>query len=82
MQVLQKGQGAVIQCRDEGLLRGDVIWQKIGGGALPKSAWQDRGRLEIAEVWREEEGEYECVAVGHEQEYGGSEIAEIRLEQP
>eukprot|EP00092_Neocalanus_flemingeri_P029036 GFUD01031522.1.p1 GENE.GFUD01031522.1~~GFUD01031522.1.p1 ORF type:complete len:2660 (+),score=730.01 GFUD01031522.1:322-8301(+) len=80
-QTLLEGYDAVLQCRDEGRLRRDVFWQREGGKHLPAHSAQERGRLEILGVTEEDGGEYECVAVGYEQEDGGKQISTVIIEK-
>ena len=79
-QTLLVGYDAVLQCRDEGLLRREVFWQRRGGRQLPSKATQHRGRLEILGVTREDGGDYECVAEGYEHQDGGKQISTISIQ--
>ena len=80
-QALVAGYDAVLQCRDEGQLRGEVFWQRGGGRQLPTDSSQERGRLEILGVTPEDEGDYECVAEGHEHEDGGKQISTLFIQK-
>ena len=80
-QTLLVGYDAVLQCRDEGRLRRDVFWQRGGGRELPAHSSQERGRLEILGVTPADEGDYECVAVGHEHEDGGKQISSFWIQR-
>ena len=80
-QTLLVGYDAVLQCRDEGQLRSEVFWQRGGGRQLPSKATQGRGRLEILGVTQDDEGEYECVAVGYEHEDGGKQISSVWIQK-
>ena len=81
LQTLLVGYDAVLQCRDEGILRRDVFWQREGGRQLSGDSTQERGRLEILGVTPADEGDYECVAVGHEEEDGGKQVSTLRVER-
>ena len=80
-QTLLVGYDAVLQCRDEGQLRREVFWQREGGRNLPSHATQERGRLEILGVTAEDEGDYECVAEGYEQQDGGKQISSVWIQK-
>ena len=80
-QTLLVGYDAVLQCRDEGRLRKEVFWQREGGRQLPPHSSQERGRLEILGVTLADEGDYECVAVGHEHEDGGTQISSVWIQK-
>ena len=80
-QTLLVGYDAVLQCRDEGQLRREVFWQRGGGRQLPSHATQQRGRLEILGVTIEDEGEYECVALGYEHQDGGRQISSLWIQE-
>ena len=80
-QTLLVGYDAVLQCRDEGILRRDVFWQREGGRQLPAHSSQERGRLEILGVTLADEGDYECVAVGHQEKDGGKQVSTLIVEK-
>ena len=71
----------MLHCRDEGILRRDVFWQREGGRQLPGDSTQERGRLEILGVTPADEGDYDCVAVGHEETDGGKQVFTLRVER-
>ena len=78
-QTVLRGQDVVIQCRDEGSQRRDVFWQREEGRQLPYHSTQEKGRLEIHGISFADDGDYECVAVGHEEEDGGKQVATLTI---
>ena len=59
-QSVEVGQDAVVQCRDEGDLRTEVIWHRADLSPLPASSLQDRGRLELYRMKVEDGGDFTC----------------------
>ena len=78
-QTVLRGQDVVIQCRDEGSQRRHVFWQREGRRQLPNHSTQENGRLEIHGVTFADDGDYECIAVGHEEEDGGKQVASLTI---
>jgi len=78
-QEVEKGQDAVLQCRDEGYARSKVYWRRLGGKKLPSSSKQARGRLELFNVSKEDEGDYVCVSTSHKNVEGGSQVSTLRV---
>ena len=78
-QTVLRGQDVVIQCRDEGSQRRHVFWQREGRRQLPNHSTQENGRLEIHGVTFPDDGDYECIAVGHEEEAGGKQVASLTI---
>ena len=78
-QSVYKNSDVVIQCRDEGFSRSEVKWVRLDGGPMPKHTRQRKGRLEIRRIGLHEGGLYVCQAVGHSNDKGGEEIAQVEV---
>ena len=59
-QWIYEGNDVVIQCRDEGILRADVLWKRKDGAPLSDKSTQEFGRLSMSKVKFHESGVFIC----------------------
>jgi hypothetical protein len=79
-QLVYKNADVVLQCRDEGEKRADVVWSRADGQKLPKNAkFLHGGRLEIRGIKLHQGGIFICKAVGSEDEKGGTAFANVQV---
>ena len=77
-QIINRGQDAIMQCRDEGETRSSVVWRRKNHSHLPKASKEVHGRLEIFNVTEKEAGDYICVSTSFEHFPGGSQISTLK----
>ncbi|XP_074025385.1 basement membrane-specific heparan sulfate proteoglycan core protein isoform X7 [Leptinotarsa decemlineata] len=68
------GQEVVLTCRDEGMTRAKVHWERENGLPLPPGSTDERGRLTIPNIQLDQAGTYICLATGYPPNTSGARV--------